>query len=348
MTFPKKAKLLFTASLVVTGLSLGTAISPVLAQDSSEPQVSMVTLKAVKGPGGGTAVITPKGMVAPLPGAGVSGDTAQIYIGSSGGFWYTDKNGQNVDLTEAVHRFQAKMGNMQPAQVPQYAPQPYYQQAPQQENQVQSQSSGNSGGSSAMGTAAAAGLGAMTGAAVTGLINRSYYDAPYGTPMYYGAGGPYYYNNGERMTVNDLSPNQKAFAYNQYASNQQEQAQRQAAAQQRYDTRQSNMQTAYSQHQSNIQQQQNWYQNQLKENPQRKESWQNQRNTGNNPFVAQHYQDKPTGRFNASDARASSFKERNQGRERSTTGGLRDRMGGARSSGGASGRFGGGLRRGGR
>lgn len=345
MTFPNKAKLLLTASLVVTGLSLGTGVSPVLAQDNSEPQVSMVTLKAVKGPGGGTAVITPKGMVAPLPGAGVNGDTAQIFIGSSGGFWYTDKNGQNVDLTEAVHRFQAQTANMTPAQVPQYAPQPYYQQAPQE--QVQNQSSSNSGGSSAMGTAAAAGLGAMTGAAVTGLINRSYYDAPYGTPMYYGAGGPYYYNNGERMTVNDLSPNQKAFAYNQYSSNQQEQAQRQAAAQQHYQTKQSNMQTAYSQHQSNIQQQQNWYQNQLKENPQRKESWQNQRNSGNNPFVAQHYQDNPTGRFNASDARASSFKERNQDRERSAGGGFRDRMGGAREGGGG-GRLGGGRRRGGR
>lgn len=344
MLLLRKTKLSFAASFIAVALTFGFGFSlntgAAMAQDNSQPQVSVVTLKAVKGPRGGTAVITPKGVTAPLPGAGVDGNTAQIYIGSNGGYWYTDKNGENVDLTQAVQRFQARMGNAPASQVPQNAPVPYYQQAPQQQQVQQS-----SGGSSAMGTAAAAGLGAMTGAAVTGLINHSYYNnVPYGTPMYYGAGGPYYYYNGERRTVDDLTPNQKAFAYNKYASNQQQQAQRQAATQQAYQTRQTNKQNAYNQHQANLQQQQNWYQNQLKQNPERRERWQSQSRSQSNPFVASHYQDKPTGRFNVSDKRASSFKERNQDR----SGSLRDRSGsGGRFSGARSGgRRGGGFRRG--
>jgi hypothetical protein len=113
-------------------------------------------------------------MVVPLPGAGVNANAVQIYMGSQGGFWYVDKNGQNVDLTEPVHRLMAMQGQAAPQTmpVPQYAPpvqNVYNQQAP-------ASNYGNP-----MGTAAAAGLGAMAGSAISNSNNN----VPYGTPMYY-------------------------------------------------------------------------------------------------------------------------------------------------------------------
>ncbi|CAN5299783.1 hypothetical protein BH11CYA1_BH11CYA1_22440 [soil metagenome] len=156
------------------------------------PQVSMVTLQTQPGPGGTQMVITPKGMVVPLPGPGVKGSLVQVYIGSNGGYWYVDKHDQQVDLTPAVQAMQAHAGSGQQAvPVPQYAPQP------QVTNNYNTQQSG----SSAVGTAAAAGLGAMAGAA----MSQSYYnDVPYGTPLHYGVGAvPYYNQGGKAVYVNN-------------------------------------------------------------------------------------------------------------------------------------------------
>ncbi|HEY9786275.1 MAG TPA: hypothetical protein V6D17_12785 [Candidatus Obscuribacterales bacterium] len=134
----------------------------------------MVTLQVVPGPQGQDCVVTPKGMVVPLPGAGVDGNTVQIFMGAQGGYWYIDKNGQPVDLTAAVKQFQSATAKA--SEVPQYAPVP-----------SQTTSSG-----AAAATAAAAGLGAMAGAAMT---NAYYNNVPYGTPMYYPrTGNPYYVN----------------------------------------------------------------------------------------------------------------------------------------------------------
>src|SRR5262249_38988391 len=152
------------------------------------------------------SVITPKGDMATLPGAGVAGNTAEIYFGTQGGFWYTDKTGKTIDLSPTVQSLQARRARtQQAAQVPQYAPEPYYPAEQQQQSSTNNSDSGG-GGRSALGTAAVAGMGAMAGAAMS-----NHYNAPYGTPMYYGPHGGYYYNNGERRELEDvnLNPNQK-------------------------------------------------------------------------------------------------------------------------------------------
>jgi hypothetical protein len=286
-------KALLTTICLSAALLLST---PAWAQ-GGQPQVSVVTLQVVQNPDGSQSVITPKGDLAPLPGSGVYGNTAQIYMGAKGGFWYTDRNGQSVDLDAAVRQLQARRaGAQQAVQVPQYAPQPYYQAPPQQAPQQQApaqpteitnnyNSSGGSGSGAmgAVGTAAAAGLGAMAGAA----MSNSYYNAPYGTPMYYGANGQAYgYHNGEQFE--DLNQNQKMALYNQNQIKQQNQQQAIQQTQTNQQNRQGSMsenqtnrQAAYGGQQENYQKQQQWYQDQQKQNPQRFQQ------SGNNPFVAQ-------------------------------------------------------------
>lgn len=195
----------------VSVLSLAVAISVGLSIPrqalAQAPTVSTVTLQVVPGPQGSQCVITPKGMTVPLPGAGVNSNVVLVYMGSQGGYWYVDKNGQTVDLTAAVQQLQGSA--MRSQQVPQYAPAPYY---------------GSSSGSSGLATAAAAGLGAMTGAAIAG---SSYYNnVPYGTPVYYPRGGnPYYVNasgnnvNVEHSTTVNNTANVSNTAYNDVHAN---------------------------------------------------------------------------------------------------------------------------------
>lgn len=212
------------------------------------PTVSAVTLKVVPGQSG-QSVITPRGMVVPLPGAGVNSNAVQIFMGSQGGFWYVDRNGQNVDLTAGVHKLMAATGQTMPGsmqQVPQYAP-----MAPPVQQVVEQAPS--SSGNSAMGTAAAAGLGAMGGAmAGAAISNSSYNNVPYGTPMYYPHNGTPYYHNPSGNTVN-VENNQ---SYNP---------------------------NYYNQHATNMQQQEQWYQHQQQANPQQYKGWQQTANQ--NPFV---------------------------------------------------------------
>jgi hypothetical protein len=98
-----------SASLVIALLG-----QPVFAQNGALPDnVSMVTLNTQMSPAGQT-VITPKGYVVPVPGAGVNGPVLQVFMGSRGGFWYVDKNGQQVDLTPTVQRLQGSVIQSQP------------------------------------------------------------------------------------------------------------------------------------------------------------------------------------------------------------------------------------------
>jgi hypothetical protein len=209
---------------LVLSLSLGSATA-VQAQAAGAATVSMVTLQVVPGPQGQQQVVTPRGMVVPLPGAGVNSNVVQVYMGSQGGYWYIDRYGQTVDLTAAVQQMRAMTAAYQP--VPQYAPAP--SQPAQSE---QSSSSGGSGGGSAVATAAAAGLGAMAGSALT---NSLYYNnVPYGTPMYYGAGGrPYYYGAGGNQVYVNRNTTVDNSVENSYAANLQKQQEWYAGHQQR-------------------------------------------------------------------------------------------------------------------
>lgn len=293
-------------SIVTTCLSISAWLGvPSAAFAQEAPSVSTVTLQVVPGPQGTEQVITPKGMVVPLPGAGVNSNSVQIYMGSQGGFWYVDRNGQNVDLTAYVERYRSMAGG-QTAQVPQYAA------APQQPvNVYNQQASSGSSGSSALGTAAAAGLGAMAGSAMSGAYyNNGYYNhVPYGTPMYYPHGGNPYYVNASGNTVN-VNHSYEGASNNTAAT--------------------ANRETVNNQHAENLQKQQDWYQNQQKQNPQQFKAWQ-QSAGGENPFVNQESQ----GRFGRGGEQADG-----QGR-----GGMFGRRGGNEQAGGAQGggRFGGGA-----
>lgn len=262
--------------LLLSALLLG---APASNCQQGAPQVSVVTLQVVPGPNGSQRVVTPRGFLAPLPGGGVSGNTVQIYMGASGGYWYVDQSGQNVDLTPYVQRMMASQ--QQASNVPQSAP--VASSAPQETS--------SSGSGSGLKTAAMAGVGAMAG---TALVNSLYYNnVPYGTPMYYGSGGrPYYYNSGRPVYVDgdvNLSPNQKAYLYNQHQVKLQQQ-------QQWYQTHQQNKTDAY----------QSWQQNQTQKQAQ-------------NPFVNQKYLNGKNGnKLEAKDAEGGRRFGRRRGSEAST------------------------------
>lgn len=317
---------------------------------SGQPDVAEVTLHVQPGPNGGQLVLTPKGMLVPLPGAGVNGNVVQIYMGSGGGYWYVDRNGQNEDLTQAVNFYRQRMGQAQ-GQMPQATP-PQYAPYPQQQNITQTTGSSGSGTGTAVASAAAAGLGAMAGAAMTGLY---YNNVPYGTPMYYGSGGrPYYYENGHGVFVNqdgDLNT-QNIYAANQYHNNKEAQQRSQTASfmqsqqQARLDQRSQTMSNyqanqasqaaaaapqgrgqAFAQNHQSYQQQQQWYQNQKKENTQHFQNWQSSGNSVN-PFVREG-----SGFSNqvaADEGRGGRFGNRGNSGE----GGLRGRFGGSGSAAG--------------
>jgi uncharacterized membrane protein YgcG len=242
-------------------LFLVSAVPIAYGQAPAPPQIYMVTLQVVTNADGTHSVITPKGDLADLPGAGPSGSVAQVYYGSQGGFWYTDRTGQTIDLTPSAQALATRRAAAQQAtQVPQYAPEPQY-------SSTSSSYSGSSVGS-AMGTAAAAGMGAMAGAAMT-----NYYRAPYGAPMYYGHDGGYYWDNGERRKLEDLDQNQKKAVY---VKRQNDQNQKQAVMQQASQNRQASAQ-------QDFQKQQQWYNQQRQQNPDRFQSA--SASAGSNPFV---------------------------------------------------------------
>src|SRR4029450_7645451 len=202
----------------------------------SQPNVSVVHLNVQQGSTGQQLVLTPKGMLVPLPGVGVNGNVVEIYMGNTGGYWYVDRTGQTVDLTPYVQQLRAQTAQMQQVAPPQYAP-----------YSNQSSSGSSSSGSSGVATAAAAGLGAMVGSSVSTAAHYS--NVPYGTPMYYGAHGHPYYNdeNGKNVFVNaDGEVNQEnVYQANQLQNYNQTQRLNQADAYQQQ--RQTNAQTFQSQ-----------------------------------------------------------------------------------------------------
>ncbi|HMY51434.1 MAG TPA: hypothetical protein PK671_00730, partial [Candidatus Obscuribacter sp.] len=355
----KKKQMMVLAVTLTLSVALSLPVVPAGAQGQTTPQVYVVNLQVVQNPDGSQSVVTPKGDLAPLPGGGVNGAVAQIYMGAQGGYWYTDRNGQTIDLAPAVQQLKARREGLQRAsadQIPQYAPNPYSQQSQSQsqtQSQTQSQSSGSSGGS-ALGTglaaAAGAGLGAMAGTAMT----HGYYNAPYGTPMYYGANGNPYYWGGDNQPLQNLNENQQVALYNSRQVKNQQQAamvqgrqETQQAAISQTGTNQAQRQAAYSANNApaysqgaaqegmaarqanggagahaDLQKQQQWYQQQMSQNPQRF-AGQNE-----NPFV--NRDGGSGGRFGGASADAS---------ERGAQGG--GRFGGG-EGGQGGGRFGGG------
>ena len=270
----KKLACVFGAFFVAASVAI---LSPTQSLAQGAPTVSMVTLQTVPGENGQQMVITPRGKAVPLPGPGVDASAVNIYMGSQGGYWYTDKTGQNVDLTSAVQyyqRMQAQNGgagyNGGLVNVPQYAPEPvvnnYYNQ-----NGTGSGGGSSSSGGSGAGTAVMAGLGAATGAAVTNAIMGSsynsggyYHGVPYGMPVYYGAhNNPYYTDrNGNNVYVNNSKEYNKSVA---------------ASA----NVTQNNIN---NQHINAINDQQKWYQNQAKNHTDTFNNWQ-QNKASENPFV---------------------------------------------------------------
>lgn len=334
----------FSLTLSLFGQEMLPIAAYAQSQGMSSPTVSVVSLQTQPGQGGQQMVVTPRGMVVPLPGAGVNSNTVQIYMGSQGGYWYVDKYNQNVDLTAGVQRLQAMISqnaNNQGAQVPQYAPAPYpyptdSNQQPVTVNNYES-SSGSSGGSAA-GTAAVAGLGAMAGAA---LGSAMWGGVPYGTPYYYGNGGhPYYYGaNGKPVYVNNSNKTMNVSG-NTVGNT--------ANVNRNVDRNVANVDAAgnvdRTAHANQFQNQQNWYNNQRTQNPAQYQQWQGQRNSGSNPFV--HQQANFGGANNVAQSR--DFGQQNAGARQNA--GNRSFAGGDRAAGGArSGGFsrgGGGFSRG--
>lgn len=333
-------KQLIVAAFALTLSMSGESLFPIAVcaqQAMGASNVSAVTLQTMPGQNGQQMVVTPRGLVVPLPGDGVNSNQVQIYMGSQGGYWYVDKNNQNVDLTQAVQRLQARISQssyQNAPQVPQYAPSPYYQEQQAQQpvtvNNYENQSSGSSGGSGA-GTAAVAGLGAMAGAA---LGSAMWGGVPYGTPYYYGSGGhPYYYgSNGKPVYVNNSSHTANVSGNTVGNTN-----------------------TANVAHVNQMQNQQKWYDNQRQQNPDQYKQWQNQRSNGSNPFVHQQAnfgnnnvaQDR-NGNFNNQAQQRGADAGRNAGAAgqnagRNFSGGQQQRQafGGGRAAGGRSGGFGG-------
>lgn len=314
-------------SLQMIGLALVISISTfaVSAEHVSAqygaPTVSAVTLQTVPGQNGQQMVITPKGITVPLPGPGVNSNVVEVYIGSQGGYWYVDKNGQQFDLTEYVARLQQMQGQrpMQPVQTPQYAPAP----APVQVNNYESSGSSSSGGSG-VGTAVAAGLGAMAGSAISGAYNYPYpntaywHGVPYGTPYHYNGNNGYAYVNRGGNTVN-VDPNITRTNNVSRTNN------INASATQVNST----VNSVSAQQNNYMRQQQDWYNNQAKANSQQFQNWRSNSNA-QNPFVN-------------SDAKYAWGNGQGQsGAAGGRFGGGEGRFGGAAEGG----RFGGGRRRG--
>jgi hypothetical protein len=305
-----KHQKIISAAAVSALLLLGIPFAD--AQNQQVPDVSYVNLQVVHNADGSQSVITPKGDLAVLPGPGVAGDVAQIYFGSQGGFWYTDRTGKTVDLSKTVEALQARRARAaQASQIPQYAPVPqqdYYQEGGQDDGEGDDDDGGRRGGrvgnavNTAV-TATAAGVGAAAGAA----LSNNYYRAPYGTPMYYGAHGPYYYDHGERRELDDinLNQNQKVAIHNKRTIEKQNQ---QKAA--------SHLASQRGSSASNFEAQQNYYHQQRQANPERFQ------HSGDNPFT------------------------RGEGRSaRSGGGGRREGRSVGRGGGGGRSRGGGGRRR---
>lgn len=207
--------------------------------DSSKTGVALTYYQLLTGKNGQEFYLNQSGQAIPLPGDGVapnSGDLA-IYTGNYGESWYVDQNGKQVDMPPLTipptnaPGYQAAPGY---APNPDYYGQNYgqgpyanysggaynygYQPAPNNPNiqnsgqppQVNvynspsSQSNSGSGSGSSGSSAVSAGMGAAVGAMAGSAMMLAFDTIPYGCPVYYGGGHPYYWGaNGSRVFVNN-------------------------------------------------------------------------------------------------------------------------------------------------
>ena len=271
--------------MVVSALTISLAWAICFGSQAAfaqgQPEVSVVNLNVQPGKDGGQLVLTPRGVLYPLPGGGVDGNVVSLYMGKNGGYWYTDRTGKTIDLTSYVQQIRSQPGQA-PAAVPQYEPYPT--------QTTTTQSSGNAG-TSALAAGVGAGVGAMVG---TGVANAMHYNnVPYGTPMYYNNNRPYYNDDrGKEVFVNEDGEVKWNNVYAGKQIKQNNQAEKAAAVQSQRASTQSQSAPPQGAHQ--YQQQQNWYHEQSQDKS-RAQSWQKQ-SEGDNPFVRQSREGERTAR----------------------------------------------------
>jgi len=309
----------FVIALASSLLIAVSFVTPVSADSIPDSGVASITLRVLKSGNGQQFAVTPRGENVLLPGAGVRGDDVHVFIGSNGGYWYVDKNGNQVDLHDAAAHVQAMRaaggnadgGYPQPV-LPPYNPNAYAGSTNGEPtnvtnvyNQQPTSSSSGGSGAGAVATGALAGTAGMLGGMAIGASMGYNNEVPYGHPVYYNGGKPYYAGaNGSPVYVN----NSKTYA-------------------------------------PNMEQQNNWYNNQVKNNTAQYQNFQasrqNQFNQGN--FQGQG---QGQGQGAAAGAHSGRFGGGNaQGAAEASGGG---RFGGGNAQGGGSGgRFGGGNAEGG-
>lgn len=319
----------FVIALASSLLIAVAFVAPVSADSIPDSGVASITLRVLKSGNGQQFAVTPRGENVLLPGAGVRGDDVHVFIGSNGGYWYVDKNGNQVDLHDAAAHVQAMRaaggnangGYPQPV-LPPYNPNAYagstYGEPTSVTNvynqQPTSSSSGGSG-AAAVATGALAGTAGMLGGMAIGASMGYNNEVPYGHPVYYNGGKPYYAGtNGSPVYVN----NSKTYA-------------------------------------PNMEQQNNWYNNQVKNNTAQYQNFQanrqNQFNQGN--FQGQAQGQGAAAGAASEGARAGRFGGRfgggnAQGAAEVGGGGIGGRFGGGNAEGGGlGGRFGGANAQGG-
>lgn len=92
----------FVVALASSLLIAVTFVAPVSADSIPDSGVASITLRVLKSGNGQQFAVTPRGENVLLPGAGVRGDDVHVFMGSNGGYWYVDKNGNQVDLHDAA------------------------------------------------------------------------------------------------------------------------------------------------------------------------------------------------------------------------------------------------------
>jgi hypothetical protein len=190
---------LLATSLIAFGS--GASADDQTALPATDNQVSMSIFPVVRDQAGQQAIITKAGYKVLVPGLGIAPDATGIavYQDKQNHFWYEDKNGATVPVSEQQLQWTYAQIKEQQVQRETAA------QSPPTVNIQNSQPASN--GSSMAGTAAVSGLasmgGAMAGSAMaSSMYNSNYHGIPYGTPCYNDAGRAYYRGaTGERVAV---------------------------------------------------------------------------------------------------------------------------------------------------
>lgn len=182
------------------------------AMPATANQVSMSIFPVIRDEAGQQAIITKAGYKVLVPGLGIAPDATGIavYQDKQNHFWYVDKNGATVPVSEQQLQWtyaQIKEQEVQRGMTAQNPSAIQQASAPQTPTVIVQNSQPASNGSSMAGTAAVTGLasmgGAMAGSAMaSSMYNNNYHGIPYGTPCYNEGGRAYYHGaTGERVPV---------------------------------------------------------------------------------------------------------------------------------------------------